>query len=686
MEKETLFELIQNHNKLRSAEEWAIYLKLKDEELESFFSLVYQLQSNYELITTKKGKLQLIEESDLIQGTLSINPKGFGFVDGENESIYIPSDNFNTAMDGDKVLVKPRVFKNQSKEGMIIKVLDRHTNQLVANYERKGKKESLHIDDPRFIYKIKLVDSDTSHCVNGSVLLLDIVKYGSITEVKINHILGHKDDPGMDITQILIQHKINLKFPDAVMEETEQIPMKVSETDIVGRTDYRNEVVVTIDGEDAKDFDDAISIKRIENGYKLDVHIADVSHYIQENSPLDKEARERGTSVYVVDRVVPMLPHTLSNGICSLMEGVNRLTLTCSMEIDHGGSVINYDIHPSVIKSSKRMTYTNVNKVLDGETPKGYEKYVEMIELMDECAQRIRYQRDEKGSINFSSVESKFILNKKREIIDISARVQDDAEMLIEDFMVCANETVAKHMKYLDVPALYRVHSSPTKKRFDNFLMVAKYFNVKIRYEHISPKVLQSILKQFEHHDEYQLMNDMMLRSMAKAHYDHQCLGHFGLALAEYCHFTSPIRRYPDLIVHRMLRRHVFTYHPEQLSQDAHTVEECGLETSRSEQRAVEAERAVESMKKAEFMEKHLGDVFEGVISSVTKFGLFVQLPNTVEGLVHISTLKGYFEFDERRYALVRAGSYKEYRLGQKLKVRVVAASKENQTIDFHIV
>lgn len=686
MNKETLFELIQNHNKLRSAEEWAVYLKLKDKELESFFELVYKLQSNYELITTKKGKLQLVEESDFIEGLLKINPKGFGFVDGENESIYIPSENFNTAFDGDKVLVKPRVFKNQSKEGMVIKVLERNTKQLVLTLEKKGNKESYHFDDPRFLYKIKMIDSDTEHCVSGSVLLCDIVDYGNVTTVKINHVLGHKDDPGMDITQILIQHNITLNFPDDVLEEVESIPMEVSDNDLEGRTDYRDDIVVTIDGEDAKDFDDAISIKRIPTGYKLDVHIADVSHYIQENSPLDKEARDRGTSVYVVDRVVPMLPHALSNGICSLMEGVNRLTLTCSMEIDHGGTVTNYDIHPSVIKSSKRMTYTNVNKVLDGEVPQGYESYVEMIELMDECAQRIRYVRYEKGSINFSSVESKFILNKKREIIDITARIQDDAEMLIEDFMVCANETVAKHMKYLDVPALYRVHSSPTKKRFENFLVVAKYFNVKIRYEHISPKVLQSILKQFEHHDEYQLMNDMMLRSMAKAHYDHQCLGHFGLALDEYCHFTSPIRRYPDLIVHRMLRRHVFTYHPEQLTQDAKTVEECGLETSRSEQRAVEAERAVEGMKKAEFMEKHLGDVFEGVISSVTKFGFFVQLPNTVEGLVHISTLKGYFEYDERKFALVRMGNYKEYRLGQKLEVRVVAASKENQTIDFHIV
>ncbi len=686
MNKETLFELIQKHNKLRSAEEWAQYLKLKDIELESFFSLVYQLQSNYELITTKKGKLQLVEESDLVEGLISINPKGFAFVDGENESVYIPQENFYTAMHGDRVLVKPRVFKNQSKDGMVLKVLERNTLQVVVTYEKKGNKESFHFDDPRFLYKIKMIDSDTSHCVNGSVLLCDIVEYGQITTVKIKQVLGHKDDPGMDITQILIQHNVKLNFPNEALEEVDTIPMEVNESEIGDRIDYRNQIVVTIDGEDAKDFDDAISIQRISNGYKLDVHIADVSNYIKENSPLDKEARERGTSVYVVDRVVPMLPHALSNGICSLMEGVNRLTLTCSMEIDHGGTVTNYDIHPSVIKSSKRMTYTNVNKVLDGNTPKGYESYVEMIELMDECAERIRYQRDEKGSINFSSVESKFILDKNRNIVDITARVQDDAEMLIEDFMVCANETVAKHMKYLDVPALYRVHSSPTKKRFDNFLIVAKYFNVKIRYEHITPKVLQSILKQFEHHDEYQLMNDMMLRSMAKAQYDHQCLGHFGLALDEYCHFTSPIRRYPDLIVHRMLRRHVFTYHPEMLAQDAKTVEECGVETSRLEQRAVEAERAVEGMKKAEFMEKHLGDVFEGVISSVTKFGLFVQLPNTVEGLVHISTLKGYFEYNERKFALVRMGNYKEYRLGQKLKVRVVAASKENQTIDFHIV
>lgn len=686
MNKETLLNLIQNHNKLRTTEEWAVYLNLKDAELESFFSMVRDLENNYELITTKKGKLQLPSESDFIEGILSINPKGFGFVDGENESVYISHENFNTAMDQDRVLVKPRVFKNQNKDGVIVKVVSRNTQQLVANLEKKGNKEKLVLDNPKFFYPIKLVESDTSHCVSGSVLLLDIVEYGETYKVKLNKILGHKDDPGMDITQILIQHQITLDFPESVLEQVETIPMEVDINDTEKRVDYRNEVVVTIDGEDAKDFDDAISIHRTDKGYKLNVHIADVSHYVGENSPLDKEARDRGTSVYVVDRVVPMLPHALSNGICSLMEGVNRFTLTCSMEIDHGGTVINYDIHPSLIKSSKRMTYTNVNKVLDGNTPEGYQDFEEMIFLMDECAQRIRYVREEKGSINFSSVESKFILDKKRNIIDIKPRIQDDAEMLIEDFMVCANETVAKHMKWLDVPALFRVHSSPTKKRFDNFLMVAKYFNVKVRHEHITPKVLQSILKQFEHHDEFQLMNDMMLRSMAKAHYDHQCLGHFGLALDEYCHFTSPIRRYPDLIVHRMLRRHVFNHHPELLSQDAKTVEECGLETSNSEVRAVEAERAVEGMKKAEFMEKHIGDVFEGVISSVTKFGFFVQLPNTIEGLVHVSTLRGYFEFDERRYALVKSQSNFSYRLGQKLKVRVVAASKENQTIDFHIV
>lgn len=686
MNKQQLLESIQQNPKLLSAQEWAHELNLKDHELEAFFNLVYECEVNFELVETKKGKLQLSDNSDFIEGIISINPKGFAFVDGKQESIYIARESFNTAMDGDRVLVKPRVFKNDNKDGIVIKIIERNNTQVVANYERQGTREKIIVDDPRFIYKAKLVDSDMSHCVDGSVILCDIIEFGETCKVKLSKLLGHKDDPGMDITQILIQHKLRLDFPNEVNEEVNRIPMQVRPTDLENRKDYRNQIVVTIDGEDAKDFDDAISIQRLNNGYKLDVHIADVSYYIHEKSALDIEARERGTSVYVVDRVVPMLPHALSNGICSLMEAVDRLTLTCSMELDYGGNVINYDIHPSVIRSSKRMTYTKVNEVLDGKVSDEYKPYAEMILLMDECAQRIRYKREEKGAINFSSVESKFILNKQREVIDIKARIQDDAEMLIEDFMVSANEVVAKHLKWLDVPALYRVHDAPDKKRFANFLKIAKYFNVKIRYEHVSPKVLQSILKQFEKHDEYQLMNDMMLRSMAKAHYDHQCLGHFGLALEEYCHFTSPIRRYPDLIVHRMLRRHVFMHHPEHLSLDASTVEACGIETSRLEQRAVEAERAVEGMKKAEFMERHLGDVFVGVISSVTKFGFFVQLENTVEGLVHVSTLNGYYEFDENRYALVKRNTKNSFRLGQKIKVRVVASSKANQTIDFHIV
>lgn len=682
MEKTKLLDLLATQDKPYTVEEWMNKLNLQSsQEIEDFMRVIRECENEYEITYTKKNKLVLVDQSEFVRGTLSINPKGFGFVDHPKGSLYIANHQFNGAMHDDEVLVKPKVYADLSAEGVIIKVVKHNTKQLVGTW----KKNRIQVNDIRIYHKIELVDSDMSHCVFGSQLLLDIVSYGDTLKVKLNKVLGHVNDPGMDILTLLHNHQIPMTFSDKLMEEVDQLPTKVILDPSEKRVDYRDCQVITIDGEDAKDFDDAISIKKLDDGFQLDVHIADVSYYVREHTELDKEARRRGTSVYVIDRVVPMLPHAISNGLCSLVEGEDRLTLTCSMKINQMGEIETYDIHPSIIRSSKRMTYTNVNRMIkkDKSALNRFEELNQMVEDMHLCAKTIRQRRRNDGSIDFVSFESKFTLNSRGEITKIEGRVQGEAEMIIEDFMICANQAVAAHLRWLEIPALYRVHEAPDKKRFAEFSRIALFWGVKVKHEHLTPKVIQKLISRFEGKDEFLIVNDLLLRSMSKAKYDKECSGHFGLALEDYCHFTSPIRRYPDLIVHRMLRKHVFTQHHNELVNDELLVEQLGFECSNSEQRAVESERDVESMKKAEYMMNHIGERFDGIISSVNKFGFFVRLPNTVEGLVHVSNLPGYFEFDADRYTLVKRGSNIKYKLGQKVRVKLKSADKIKQTIDF---
>lgn len=684
MEKMKLLDLLATQDKPYTVEEWMNKLNLQStQEIEDFMRVVRECESEFEITYTKKNKLILVDQSEFVRGILSINPKGFGFVDHPKGSLYIANHQFNGAMHEDEVLVKPKVYADLSAEGVIIRVIKHNTKQLVGTW----KKNRIQIDDVRVYQKIEIVDSDMSHCVFGSQLLLDIVSYGDPLKVKLNKVLGHVNDPGMDILTLLHNHQVPMTFSDELMKEVDALPTKVILDPSEKRVDYRDRQVITIDGEDAKDFDDAISIKKLEDGYQLDVHIADVSYYVREHTELDKEARKRGTSVYVIDRVVPMLPHAISNGLCSLVEGEDRLTLTCSMKINQLGEIETYDIHPSIIRSSKRMTYTNVNRMIkrDKSALNRFEDLVSMVEDMRTCAKIIRQRRRNDGSIDFVSFESKFTLNEKGEITKIEGRTQGEAEMIIEDFMICANQAVAAHLRWLEIPALYRVHEAPDKKRFAEFSRIALFWGVKVKHEHLTPKVIQKLISRFEGKDEFLIVNDLLLRSMSKAKYDKECSGHFGLALEDYCHFTSPIRRYPDLIVHRMLRKHVFTQHHNELVKDELLVEQLGFECSNSEQRAVESERDVEAMKKAEYMMNHVGERFDGIISSVNKFGFFVRLPNTVEGLVHVSNLSGYFEFDADRYTLVKRGSNIKYKLGQKVRVKLKSADKIKQTIDFVI-
>ena len=684
MEKTKLLDLLATQDKPYTVEEWMNKLNLQStQEIEDFMRVVRECESEYEITYTKKNKLVLVDQSEFVRGILSINPKGFGFVDHPKGSLYIANHQFNGAMHEDEVLVKPKVYADLSAEGVIIRVIKHNTKQLVGTW----KKNRIQIDDVRVYQKIELIDSDMSHYVFGSQLLLDIVSYGDPLKVKLNKVLGHVNDPGMDILTLLHNHQVPMTFSDELMKEVDALPTKVILDPSDKRVDYRDRQVITIDGEDAKDFDDAISIKKLEDGYQLDVHIADVSYYVREHTELDKEARKRGTSVYVIDRVVPMLPHAISNGLCSLVEGEDRLTLTCSMKINQIGEIETYDIHPSIIRSYKRMTYTNVNRMIkkDKSALNRFEDLVPMVEDMRTCAKIIRQRRRNDGSIDFVSFESKFTLNAKGEITKIEGRTQGEAEMIIEDFMICANQAVAAHLRWLEIPALYRVHEAPDKKRFAEFSRIALFWGVKVKHEHLTPKVIQKLISRFEGKDEFLIVNDLLLRSMSKAKYDKECSGHFGLALEDYCHFTSPIRRYPDLIVHRMLTKHVFTQHHNELVKDELLVEQLGFECSNSEQRAVESERDVEAMKKAEYMTNHIGERFDGIISSVNKFGFFVRLPNTVEGLVHVSNLPGYFEFDADRYTLVKRGSNVKYKLGQKVRVKLKSADKIKQTIDFVI-
>jgi ribonuclease R len=456
-----------------------------------------------------------------------------------------------------------------------------------------------------------------------------------------------------------------------------------------GRLDLTDKLTITIDGEDAKDLDDAITIEKVGDKYRLGVHIADVSYYVKENSPLDHEAFERGTSVYVVDRVVPMLPHILSNGICSLNPNEKRYALSCIMDIETNGEVSDYQLTASVIESDYRMTYTDVNKMIHGdeETKNKYPALTDMVEQMVDCASRIRNRREGLGAIDFEMEEAKILVDEQGHISQILKRERFEAEKLIEDFMVCANETVAKHTKWSQVPSLYRIHEVPTKKKMQAYAKIVGLLGYKMKgsMDAVKPLALQKILEHFEGHDEFPVVSRMMLRSMQKAKYDPSPIGHFGLGLEDYTHFTSPIRRYPDLVVHRILRKYVFgTPDIAKMAVDEERLKEIAEQSSFKERNAVDAEREIENMKKAEYMEEHIGMIADGVISGVTKFGFFVELENTIEGLVHIQSLEDdYYEFDAASMRLTGKNTRKEFRLGQKVRIKVKAANKAQRTVDF---
>ena len=666
------------------------------EDSASFTNLMKEInecEANRVIARDHKERYFLSEQLGYVIGKLRINPKGFGFVETIDTSFYIGKDNIHLGMEGDEVYAKTWKNNDDSTEGEVVEVVTHSVKHIIGCVKIKEGRKYFLPDNYLNNRKIKISNFDDFRLVNDSKVMLTIDGYGQTLKCRIEKEIGYKYDPGIDILSILLEKDIDPQFSDDVMAEVQKVPETIDTNEKEKREDLTNLLTVTIDGDDAKDLDDAISIEKIEDGYRLYVHIADVSHYVQAKSEIDKEAYARGTSVYVVDRVVPMLPHALCNGNCSLNPKVERLTLTCMMEINRKGEVGNYKIFPSVIKSDERMTYANVNAILNANK-KVQDQYPHILKMcidMKVCAGYIRKRREKLGAIDFDTKEAKILVNEKGKPVDIVLRERGEAERIIEDFMIAANETVAMHVRWMEAPSMYRIHEAPEPTKIREFARIAKSlgYNFQGGIQNVYPAQLQNLLLEAKGNDNYNVLSTFMLRSMQKARYDNRCIGHFGLALKNYLHFTSPIRRYPDLIVHRMLHKYVFegVQDAQVMQNDTIWCEGAAQQASERERNAVEAEREVDDMKMAEYMEERIGNVYDGVVSGITKFGMFVELENTVEGLVHISTLEDdYYHYDDSLKSLIGEHTAKVYQMGQKVIVKCVGASRFKREIDFEIV
>ena len=664
------------------------------DELKELLKELNRLEDEYKIYRTKKDKYMLFNNSNLKLGKLMGTKKGYAFVDVEgDEDVFIAQDNLNGAINNDQVIVEIISKKGLRLEGRILKVIERKLQQFVGKVYFKHNKCLIDLDDKKVNLNI-IVDPDKSlGAVSGHKVVVRLLNKIDNINYKgaIIKILGHVDDPGVDILSIAAKYEIEDEFPKEVEEQLKDIPDHVLDSEYEGRTDLREEVIFTIDGDDTKDIDDAISIEKLENGnYKLGVHIADVSYYVTEHSALDDEAYKRGTSVYLANTVIPMLPHQLSNGICSLNPNVDRLAVSCVMEIDNNGEVVEYDIFESVIKSRIQMTYKKVNAILEqNEIAEGYEPYVEKLNLMKELAEILRANKVRKGYIDFDIDEAKIITNEDGEAIDVKLRERGTGEKLIEDFMIAANETVARHITYMEYPFIYRVHGEPNEEKINTFLNFVSILGHSVhKMKKITPKAMQELLNELKDVKEYHILSPLLLRSMQKAVYDKTNIGHFGLASKCYTHFTSPIRRYPDTTVHRLLRTYLFNknINIDTINYWDQKLLPLAVHTSERERASIECEREVDDMKMAEYMEKHIGEEFTGVVSSVMSFGMFIELPNKIEGLVRIDDLTDdYYRYDESTFALVGNNNKRGYRLGDEVTVIVKAASKINHTVDFII-
>ena len=667
------------------------FLKCEDNDL----AIVMNKMEDVDVI--KKGKLyHLIDNETLVRGTVVIR-NNHPYLKTQDESIFIDSKNIGKAFDKDIVIAEIILDRLGRKEAIVYKVVEHYNQTLVCKCTKRVYRSDrlFKVMDPNSNYEFISVPTNMLKGAHfGDICVLDINYRKDGISGSVKKIIGHDSDIGSDVLALIEASKVPYIFPDGVYDELDSVPDEVSKEDLIGRVDFTRDLVITIDGDDSKDFDDAVNVVKLSNGnYRLSVHIADVSHYVKEGSEIDREALNRGTSIYLVDRVVPMLPEKLSNGICSLNEGVVRLVLSCVMDIDKTGKVVDSSIVSGYIKSKRRMTYSNVNKILELEDEKLINKYSDIYDMlldMKELSKILRQKREARGSLDFDVKEMKICVDDNGMPINVLARERGLAEMLIEDFMLEANETVAQTLYHLQYPCCYRVHEEPNKEKLNNVNNILKNLGVKIPNidKGVKPLQLQSVMNKIKDTPSEDAINTMLLRAMAKARYDARSLGHYGLAAEFYCHFTSPIRRYPDLQTHRMINNLIIK--PENfegsLLHYQGVVDFICERSSECERKAIDLERMVDDMKAAEYMENKVGNIYSGIITSVTSFGFFVMLDNTIEGLVHIKNLPDFYTYDEKKATLSGNYSKEVYNIGDAVKVRLIGASKEKRQIDFMIV
>ena len=675
--------------------ELAILLQVPKDQKNELKKVLDSLEAEGKVHVSSKGKYSKGEAKRLV-GTFTSHARGFGFVtiEGEAEDIFISEDDMNGAFHNDQVEVVIKAAPaGKRKEGKITKVLSHGTTTLVGYFEKSKNFGFVRPDNQRFVKDVFIPLERSKGAVTGHKVVVELTKYGGDNkkpEGKVIEIIGHVNDPGTDIMSIVKGYDLPTSFPEKVLNQAERVAKDVSEADMAGRMDLRDWQMVTIDGEDAKDLDDAISITRDGNNYILGVHIADVTNYVQENSALDREAVKRGTSVYLVDRVIPMLPHTLSNGICSLNAGVDRLALSCIMTINEKGAVVDHTIAETVVRIDERMSYTSVKKILEEkdevETSR-YKDLVPMFELMAELSGILREKRRQRGSIDFDFPETKMILDENGKPIDIKPYDRNVATKIIEDFMLLANETVAEDYFWQEIPFVYRTHESPDEDKVKKLATFINNFghSLHISNKEVRPKEIQKLLAKVEGTAEEALISRLALRSMKQAKYTAENTGHFGLAAQYYCHFTSPIRRYPDLQIHRIIKENLRgRMNEDRRSHYDAILTDVAKKSSERERLAEEAERETIKLKKVEYMAERIGEVFEGVISSITKWGVYVELPNTIEGLIHVTNMyDDHYNYIEDTYEMVGEHTGRTYKLGQTVMVRVIGTNKPDRTIDF---
>lgn len=680
------------------AKELAMILQVPRKDREEFKMVLNGLVATGKLNLSRKGKYTKSVEAALV-GTFEATTRGFGFVsiEGEEEDVFIKESSVNGALNKDtvQIIILPE-SGGKRREGEVVKIISRGITEIVGIYQKSKNFGFVISDNLKFSKDIYVPIERSKGAVTGHKVVVKITDYGSKTkkpEGIVTEIIGHINDPGTDIMSIVKAYDIPVDFPDKVLKQIETIPNEVSNEDMAGRMDIRDWQMVTIDGEDAKDLDDAITLTREKERYILGVHIADVTHYVTEGSPLDEEALKRGTSVYLVDRVIPMLPHKLSNGICSLNSGVDRLALSCIMEIDLKGNVIEYKVAETIVNVNRRMSYTSVKKILedkDEEEIKEYSELVPMFENMKELADIFREKRKQRGSIDFDFPETKIILDEKGKPVDIKPYERNSATKIIEDFMIVTNEAIAEDFFWQELPFVYRTHDTPDAEKIQALEIFINNFGygIKNAKEGIHPKELQKLLARIEDSPEEALISRLTLRSMKQAKYTTVNSGHFGLSSKYYCHFTSPIRRYPDLQIHRIIKENLRGGISEKRVRHYEKIlTEVATRSSLTERRADEAERDTEKLKKVEYMSKRIGQEYEGIISGITNYGMYVELPNTVEGMIHVTSLKDdYYFYDDEKYEMIGEKTRKVYKLGEKIKIVVTAADKIQRTIDFEPV